>query len=136
MRDQNATKRTAARTTAGTSYSTAIDTRAPSGVGDLAGRAKLFLAVPLISGLSDTKTVTFTVQDSADNSTFTDVAAYPAKVYTGASSAGAPAATYYFEWTSALKRYVRVSEVVVATPGSIVAYNYDFGVELGSQSGI
>jgi len=136
MRDQNLTKRTAGPTAAGTTYTSALDTRAPDGVGDLAGRAKLFLAVPAIVGLSNTKVQSFTIQDSADNSTFADVAAYTTKSYTGAGSTGAPAADHYFEWRSELKRYIRIKMVLDATPGTITAYNFDFGVQVGSQPGV
>lgn len=136
MRDQNLTKRTAGPTTAGTTYTSAIDTRSPDGVGALAGRAKLFLAVPAIVGLSNTKVQAFTIQDSADNSTFADVAAYPTKSYTGAGGTGAPAADYTFEWRSELKRYIRIKMVLDGTPGTITAYNFDFGVQLGSTPGV
>lgn len=136
MRDQNSTIVKAGATVAGTTYSTALDTRAPDGIGNLEGKVRLFLDVPIIPGLSDTKTVIFTLQDSADGSTFTDVPDFSSKTYTGASGAGAPAAVYEIPWLSKYRRYLRVKEVVASTPGTITAYNWSFGVVLGGTAGL
>lgn len=135
MKDQNLTVKKAGSTAAETAYSSAIDTRAPSGVGELAGRAKLFLNIEAAVGLSDTKTQTYTIQDSADGSSFADVAAYPSQVVTGAGGAGGAAVETFYEWKSSLRRYLRVKCVTVSSPGTITAFNYYFGIELGSRPG-
>lgn len=135
MKDQNLTVKKAGSTVAETAYSTALDTRAPSGVGNVTGPAKLYLNIEAAVGLSDTKTQTYTIQDSADNSTFADVPGYPSIVVTGAGGTGGPATEKFFEWISSLRRYVRVKCVTVSTPGTITAFNYFFGVELGSRPG-
>ena len=136
MIDHNTTKRTAARTTAGTSYTAAIDTGSPLGVGNIVGQCKLRLTNPLIDGLTNAKTVTFTVQDSADNSDFADVVGLPARAVTGAGGLGGAAGTINWEWSTPLRRYIRVKEVVEATPGTIIAYNYDFSLVLQGTPGI
>jgi hypothetical protein len=136
MTDQNLTVKTAGPTSAGTANSTALDFGSPDGVGNLAGKVRFKLEVPAIVGLSDTKTQIFTLQDSADNSTFTAVAAYPAVTFTGAGGAGAAAADAYFEWTPSLRRYLRVQVVTAATPGTITAYNYFLKALDGNNGGL
>jgi len=134
MRDQNATKRTSGQTAAGIAFSAAIDTRAPKGVGDLAGRAKLFIAIPAIPGLSAASTVALSLEDSDDGSTWAAVAAYPITTVTGVGGTGSPAALAQLEWSSKLRRYIRVKEVL--TGSNATAWQYDFGVELGSAPGV
>lgn len=136
MRDQNLTTRKAGSTTAETAYSSVIDTGAPDGIGNIQGKAELFLSIPTVTGLASTKTQTFTVQSSPDNSTWTDVAGYSSVVVTGNGSNVGPAVDTYFPWLPSLPRYLRVKCVTVASPGTITAYNYDFGVQLGRQAGV
>lgn len=135
MIDQNLTVAKAGPTAAGTEYSSALDTGATSGIGNITGQARLKLEVPTITGLANTKTTTFTLQDSADNSTFADVAAYPSVVVTGDGTTG-PAVDTYFDWRKELRRYIRVKAVLVASPGTITAYDYYLKGILGDQPGL
>jgi hypothetical protein len=122
---------------AATEYSGVIDCRAPDGIGALNGKVRLKLEVPAIAGLDDTKTTTFTLQDSADNSSFTDrTDFYPAKVFTGAGGVGAGAADTYYEWRRELRRYIRVKAVTASSPGTITAYFYYLKVVDGDQPGL
>jgi hypothetical protein len=59
--------------------------------------------------LPDTRTMTYTIQDSADNSSFAAIGTLAAQVQTGASSAGAAAATYTFKLPPNTRRYIRLS---------------------------
>lgn len=136
MRDQNSTIKKAGATSAGTTYTTALDTLAPLGVGNVTSNVQIFLDVSAIEGLSDAKTVIFTLQDSADNSTFADVADAPIRTFTGTGGTGAPAAVHYTPWLGKLRRYVRWKEVVVSSPGTITAYNYTWGPVLGGTPGL
>jgi hypothetical protein len=58
--------------------------------------------------LPDTRTMTYVVADSADNSTFAAIGTLASQVQTGAGSAGAAAATYTFKLPPNTRRYVRV----------------------------
>ena len=62
--------------------------------------------------LPDTRTMTYKVQDSADDTTFNDVAD-TVLVVTGAGGVGAVAVTERFKLPSTIRRYIRV----VATTG-------------------
>lgn len=135
MTDQNFTVAKAGPTSAGTEYSSALDCGATYGVGNLAGKARLKLEVPTITGLANTKTCIFTIQDSADNSTFADVAAYPSVTVTGDGTSG-PAVDTYFDWRPELRRYIRVKAVLAASPGTITAFTYYLKGVLGNQPGI
>ena len=73
--------------------------------------------VPAIASLSDTKTITITLQDSADNSTFADVDPTTSTVVTGAGGAGAAVKDSRFRFPPILRRYYRHKVVVAATSG-------------------
>lgn len=67
------------------------------------------------TALPDTKTVTYQIEESADDVTFSDLTGYTAvAVQTGASSSGAAAASVNIGLPLTVKRYVRL----VATTGS------------------
>lgn len=136
MRDQLMTTRESGPTTAGTTYSTALDTKATDGVGNLTGRVQIFVDNNTVTGLSDGKNITLTLEHSDDNSSFAAVTGVPTIVITGAGGAGGAAADTYREWLPSFKRYIRFKEVVDGTPGSISAWTYDFGIKYGRQSGL
>lgn len=136
MIDQNLTVKKAGPTSSSaTEYSDALDLGSTYGPGNLAGQLQLKLEIPTITGLGSAKTTTFTIQDSADNSSFADVSAYPPVVVTGDGTSG-PAVDTYFEWTQALRRYIRVKAVTVSSAGTITAYYYYLKVVLGRQPGV
>lgn len=120
-----------------TEYSGALDTRAPDGIGALGGKIRLKLEIPTITGLANTKTTTFTLQDSADNSTYTDrTDYYPAVVVTGNATPVGPAVDTYWDWRSSLRRYIRIKAVTVAAAGTITAYYYYLKVLDGNNPGL
>ena len=57
----------------------------------------------------DTRTMTYTVQDSADNSSFAAIGTLAAQVQTGAGGVGAAATTYTFKLPPNTRRYIRLS---------------------------
>ena len=58
--------------------------------------------------LPDTRTMSYVIADSADNSSFTAIGTLATQVQTGASSSGASAATYTFKLPPNTRRYVRL----------------------------
>ena len=102
---------------AGTVYTTpSIDTGnvAP---GDFLAKGELQVTAPALTAtqMPDTTIQTYTVQHSDDNTTFTDLFA-SCVVQTGASSAGAAAATIAAKPPTGVKRYIRLK--IVGTNGS------------------
>ena len=56
----------------------------------------------------DTRTMTYVVADSADNSTFAAIGTLASQVQTGAGGVGAAAATYTFKLPPNTRRYIRL----------------------------
>lgn len=75
------------------------------------------LAIPATPALVDAKTVLFAVQDSADNITFAAVDPAITTGILGAGGVGAAAKTVRFRLPSQTRRYVRVSQTVLAAGG-------------------
>lgn len=103
-----------------TNYSDALDLqeKAP---GIKMREWQLEVVLPATPNLADTKTATVTVQDSADNATFADVATLAPIVATGAGGVGAAAATRLFKLPEDVRRYVRVKQVIAAVGGDNTA---------------
>lgn len=120
IRDTNLLKTKALPAAAATNYSDSIDLgdQAPG----LQHEAKqIEVAIPALPSLADDKTYTATLQDSADDSTFADVAPLAPIVLTGAGGAGAAAKTQLFPLPKDLRRYVRVKSVVQSAGGDNTA---------------
>jgi hypothetical protein len=120
IRDTNLKATKALPAAAATNYSDAIDLIGTN-PGIKARRLQLEVAVPALPSLVDAKTVTLTPQDSADNSTFADIATLAPVVLTGASGAGAAAVTRLFKLPEDVRRYVRLKQVVLTAGGDNTA---------------
>jgi hypothetical protein len=83
------------------------------------------LAIPATPALVDTKLITFTVEDSADNSAFLPVDPLISTTVVGvATSQGGTAKTVRFRLPSQTRRYVRVKAAVESGGGSNIAVSY------------
>lgn len=71
--------------------------------------------------LTDGKIVTYTLQDSADGSSFAAVDPAITTTQTGAGGAGAAAKTVRFRVPANTRRYVRIAQTATATPGTLAA---------------
>lgn len=105
---------------AATNYSNSIDL-GDTNPGIKMRNAQIEVALPATPSLVDAKTVTLTLQDSADDSTFADIEQLAAIVATGASSAGASAITRLFKLPEDVKRYVRLKQAVLTAGGDNTA---------------
>ncbi len=103
-----------------TNYSDAVDL-IDSAPGDKMAHWELEIAIEATPSLVDAKTVTVTVQDSADNATFADVEALAPIVTTGAGGAGAAAVNRKFPFPKNLRRFVRTKNAVMAAGGDNTA---------------
>lgn len=84
------------------------------------------LAIPATPALVDAKTITWAVQDSADNVTFAAVDPAITTGTLGAGGAGAAAKTVRFRLPSTTRRYVRVSQTVLAAGGDNTGVSVTF----------
>lgn len=82
--------------------------------------AELVISVPATTCATG-QTITFTVQDSADNSSFAAVARLGTLVLTGASNATAATGELRWRLPSNTRRYLRVNIAMSATTGDLTA---------------
>ncbi len=75
------------------------------------------IAVPALPALVENKTVTISVQDSADNSSFAAIDPAISTVITGGSGNGAAAKTVRFRLPSTARKYVRLKIDVLTAGG-------------------
>lgn len=81
------------------------------------------LSVPATPALVDTKLITFTLQDSADNSTFAAIAGLSTLVVTGTASGG-PATERIVRLPPTTRRYIRASAAVESGGGNNTAVSF------------
>jgi len=87
------------------------------------------LSVPATPDLVEAKTITFTLEESADNSSFAAIAELATLVVTGAAlAAGGPAATRTIYLPPSVKRYVRAKAAVLADGGDNTGVSYSLGL--------
>lgn len=91
------------------------------------GRFELFLQVPATPNLANTKKITITIEDSADNATFAPAIDLPAVVITGVGVAGGPAVDRNFTPPHTLRRYIRFTQAVEAVGGDNTALSGTVG---------
>ena len=89
---------------------------------------EVVVSIPATPSLADTKNITLTLQDSADNSTFAAIAAEATLVVTGAGGAGAAAASRRVKFPPTTRRYVRLSAAVDSAGGSNIAVSTTFQI--------
>jgi hypothetical protein len=77
------------------------------------------LSAPTAAGISDTKVVTYALQDSADGSSWAAVDPAISTTQTGASSAGIVAKEVRFRVPANTRRYVRIAQTMTATAGTV-----------------
>jgi hypothetical protein len=122
MKDALLTNSKALPAAAANNAHTALDMGAvSSGSGRrVSGQIDLVLTVPATPSLVDDKTITCTVQDSADNSSFANLPMVG--VVTGvATSQGGPATTFTWRLPPTCRRYVTVDRAVLTAGGSNIA---------------
>lgn len=82
------------------------------------------LSVPALPSLADTKTATFTFQDSADNSSFAAIPELATLVMTGSGGAGAAAASRTVSLPPGVRSYLNVACAVAGSGGDNTAKSY------------
>jgi hypothetical protein len=76
------------------------------------------LVTPAVAGLSNSSTITYTLQDSADGTSFAAVDPGISTVQTGAGGVGAASKTVRFRLPVTTRRFVRIAQTNSSTPGT------------------
>ena len=106
---------------AGASVNTATIDTGSAGDASLAN-AVVEIAIPALPSLADGKTLTVKLQDSADNSTYADVAELASVVVTGAADAkGSDKKTAVVRLPPGARRYLQANIAVAASGGDNTA---------------
>jgi hypothetical protein len=127
IRDTNLKKTKALPAAAATNYSDAIDLL-DSAPGIKTRNAEIEVVLPATPSLVDAKTVTLTLQDSADGSSFAAIPTLATIVATGASGAGAGAITRLFKLPETVRRYIRLKQDVLTAGGDNTAISTTLSV--------
>lgn len=77
------------------------------------------LAAPAAAGITDTKVVTYALQDSADGSSWAAVDPAISTTQTASGGAGIAAKTIRFRVPANTRRYVRIAQTMTATAGTV-----------------
>lgn len=128
--DVNLTKVTALPAAAAANYSASIDLGSTI-LGPLADDLEILVEMDATPSLVDAKTITLTLKDSADNSTFAAIATLATVVATGASSAGAAAVSQRYKLPPQTRRYLRLDAAVLTAGGDNTDKNYTLKVLAG-----
>ena len=109
---------------AGSTVSASIDT-GNAGVGDFLAKCELLITAPALNATQapDTRTVTYIIEDSADNSSFAAALGVSQLVQTGAGGVGAAAATKRLRLPTNIRRYVRLKVTTGASTGDCSGVN-------------
>jgi len=76
------------------------------------------LVIPAVAGITDDKVLTFTLEDSADNSTYAAIDPATTTTVTGTGGGGSPAKTVRFRFPPNTRQYVRIAQTADATAGT------------------
>jgi hypothetical protein len=85
---------------------------------------EVLLTVPATPALVDTKTITFTFEDSANDSSFAAITGLSTLVTTGAGGAGAAATSRRVRLPATARRYIRATAAVETGGGSNIAVSF------------
>lgn len=123
MKDALLIKTKAFPAAAATNNSDTLDLGASSAVGGIKpGSLEVQISWPALAALADTKNVVFTVQDSADDSSYAAIGL--AYTITGAGGAGVAAGSVTLRLPPSTRRYLRVYAALDSGGGTITASSY------------
>lgn len=77
------------------------------------------ISFPAIAALADTKTLTITLQDSADDSSYADTDPVISTSVVGVSTNGSAAKKVRFRLPASTRRYIQFTQTAVASAGTI-----------------
>ena len=113
--------------TASTAVSAGIDLGSTT-LGAVAESIAALVKVPATPDLADTKTITVSIQDSADNSSFAAIDGTGSLVLLGAGGTGAAAAELRVKLPTTSRKYVRATATAVASAGDSTGVSLEFSI--------
>lgn len=120
LADANLTK-TKALPAAGASNASASIDLGSTTLGAAGDNVEVEISLPATPSLADTKSITLTLKDSADDSSFAAITGVSTLVVTGAGGAGASASSRTIRLPSATRRYIRLDATVEGSGGDNTA---------------
>ncbi|MCC5807188.1 MAG: hypothetical protein JJU00_12765 [Opitutales bacterium] len=87
------------------------------------------VAIPATPALVDAKTITVTLEDSADGITFAPIASLAPVTVTGADAAGGPAVESGLRLPDNVRRFIRAAAAVEADGGNSAAVSYTLNLQ-------
>ncbi len=123
LADANLTKTKALPAAAATNYTDFIDLGSTV-LGPMADEIEVLVQIEGTPDLVDDKTITLTLQDSADGVSGAAIASLATLVQTGAGGAGAAANERRYKFPPATRRYVRLGATVLTGGGDNTAKSY------------
>lgn len=120
LADANLTKTKALPAAGASNASNSIDLGSLT-LGPAGDNVEVEISLPATPSLADTKSVTLTLKDSADDSSFSAITGVSTLVVTGAGGAGASASSRVIRLPSATRRYIRLDASVEASGGDNTA---------------
>jgi len=127
LADAALTKTKALPAAAAANYTNSIDLGQTT-LGPMADEIEVLVEIEATPSLVDAKTITLTLKDSADDSTFVAIPTLATVVQTGASGAGASANSVRFKLPPSTRRYLRLDAAVLTAGGDNTAKNYTLKV--------
>ena len=100
-----------------------VDLGAPE-LGPVGTNLEVQLSVEACPNLVEAKTITFTFEDSADDSSYAAIEGSPTYVVTGGSGNGAAADAWSFNLPSHTRRYLKAKATVLTGGGSNIASDF------------
>lgn len=127
LADANLTKTKALPAAAASNATNSIDLGQTT-LGPSADAIEVLIEIEATPALVDAKTIILTLKDSADDSTFAAIPAVGVVTQTGASSAGAAAASLRVKLPPTTRRYIRLDAAVLTAGGDNTAKSYTLKV--------
>jgi hypothetical protein len=126
IQDKQLTSVTAFPAAAGNNNSASFDlgARGNAGKSNPDELCEVLISWPILAALVDAKNVVFTLQDSADNSSFAASNPAIAKTITGAGGIGVAAGSVKFRLPAGVRQFVRVNAAEDAAGGTITGSSY------------
>ena len=103
---------------AGANHNTATIDLKSTTAGAFADSVEVEIVIPALPSLENGKTLTVKLQDSADDSSYTDIPELASLVVTGATTGGGAADTRVIRLPSSAKRYLQANLAVVTGGGT------------------
>eukprot|EP00112_Aurelia_sp_Birch-Aquarium-sp1_P002666 Seg12982.2 transcript_id=Seg12982.2/GoldUCD/mRNA.D3Y31 product="hypothetical protein" protein_id=Seg12982.2/GoldUCD/D3Y31 len=113
--------------TGATVTSTALDLEGEA-LGATAECVEAVIEIPATPNLADNKSITISLEDSADNSTFSAIAEAGSAIITGSGGSGADKKEVHLKLPTTTRRYLRASATAETSAGDSTGVDFEFSI--------